>query len=191
MAGGETTIRSIEAWPAENNNRATVIVADGPFAGSLRCANRERSEADSSRTWMNRPYDPNRSRGWRHSRNGKYGTFSPRADRPHSGLIWAARMTLPHFSVSSALLAGKSAQLTGKNGQLCDLAASGCRSAICWPVLQCVHFLKCPRGQHRRPRAAARAMIARGETRCVLRSFLLCKCPFLAPARAAFTIRSR
>src|SRR6266446_4306117 len=42
-----------------------------------------------------------------HSRNGVYGI--PTADRPHSALMLRARMTLPHFSVSSAMSLPKSA----------------------------------------------------------------------------------
>src|SRR5207253_2640578 len=41
----------------------------------------------------------------RHSRNGRYGTWR----RPYSGLMLAARITLPHFSVSSAMSLAKSA----------------------------------------------------------------------------------
>src|SRR5262249_8932623 len=37
----------------------------------------------------------------RHSLNGVYGIST--ADRPHSALMLRARMTLPHFSVSSAI----------------------------------------------------------------------------------------
>src|ERR1700730_3123205 len=59
-------------------------------------------------TWRNRRDYPDWTRGLRHSRNGSYGT-SARIDRHQSALMPAARITLPHFSVSSAMSFPKSA----------------------------------------------------------------------------------
>ena len=38
-----------------------------------------------------------------HSPNGKYGISGCEQSEPYSDLMLAARMTLPHFSVSSAM----------------------------------------------------------------------------------------
>jgi hypothetical protein len=43
---------------------------------------------------------------------GDYGIST--ADRPHSALMLRARMTLPHFSVSSAMSLPKSAGVNGR-----------------------------------------------------------------------------
>src|SRR5262249_13418068 len=46
---------------------------------------------------------------WTHSRNGTLWNIEPTGDRPHSALILAARITLPHFSASSLMSLPKSA----------------------------------------------------------------------------------
>src|SRR6266480_7559256 len=52
--------------------------------------------ADHVCIWQNRTCD-------RYSHIGRYGTFTMRANQPYPALMLTARITWPHFSVSSAM----------------------------------------------------------------------------------------